>query len=126
MDEKISESVEKILEFFEQCRIGYNAASGEVETENKRLQDLLHMIEFEPSGKERNKIATRLKNSRVYRRQNKDMMEVLEPIIEFLDKDSSKRALNLLKEALGAVRKVEQRQENRVYYPRVEGDVIRD
>ena len=124
MDEKISESVENILEFFEQCRIGYNAASEEVETENKRLQDLLHMIEFEPSGKERNKIATKLKNSRVYRRQNKDMMEVLEPIIEFLDKDSSKKALNLLKEALGAVRKAEQRQENRVYYPRVEGDVI--
>ena len=126
MDEKISETIEKIIEFFEQCKIGYKSAYDEVGIEDKRSQDLLHAIEFEHSGKERNKLATKLRDSRVSRRQNKNMIEVLEPIYTFLEDDRTGRTINLLKETLGAVRKAEQRQENRVYYPRVEGKVIRD
>ncbi len=126
MDEKISESLERIIEFFDQCKIGYQSAYDEVGIEDKRSQDLLHMIEFEPSGKERNKLATKLRDSRVSRRNNKNMVEVLEPIYTFLAEDRTIRTINLLKEVLGAVRKVEQRQQNRAYYPRVEGEVIRD
>jgi len=124
--EKISDTIEDMIEFFRQCEIGYQEAFETVGTEDKRVQDLLHMIEFEPSGKERNKLATRLRDSRVTRRQSKNLVELLEPIYEFVNDSRNIKTLNLLKETLGAVRKVEQRQENRAYYPRVEGDVIRD
>ena len=125
-EEKISDTIEKIIEFFSECEIGYKAAYEEVGIEDKRSQDLLHMIEFEPNNKERSKIATRLRECRISRRQNKDMVEVLEPIHEFVTDPRHTKTLNMMKELLGAVRKAEQRHENRVYIPRIEGDILRE
>lgn len=124
--EKISDTIEKFLEFLEECEIGYRNAYEEVGIEDKRCQDLLHMIEFSKSVRERNKHAARLSESRQYRRQMKNMAEVLEPVSDFVTDERNRRSINLLKELLGSVRKVESHQENATYYPRVEGDVIRD
>ena len=53
------------------------------------------------------------------RRGCKDTVEVLEPLVDFLESDKGKNFLNLLREVLGNTRKAERRTEARVYIPRV-------
>ena len=44
---------------------------------------------------------------------------MLEPLVQFLESDKGKNLLNLMREALGKTRKVEERLETRTYVPRV-------
>ena len=53
------------------------------------------------------------------RRECKDTVEVLEPLVQFLESDKGKNLYNLVRETLGKTRKVEERMETRVYIPRV-------
>lgn len=83
-------------------------------------QDYLHMLELEDLDyKERAKIATKLRQCRRLRRAHKDTVEVLEPLVQYLDGERGKTLYNLLREALGKTRKAEERMETRAYYPRV-------
>ena len=115
---KKSEYIKAFLDFLRESELQYRFSHETVETEDKRCQDLLHAIEFEPSSKERSKICTRLRNSRIKRRENKDTVEELQPIMDYL-KDY-KRAVDQLGQVLGAVRKIEKYHANRSYKPRVE------
>jgi len=117
---KPSEQIKQFLDFLTEVKNEYNYASEIVGTEDKRTQDLLHAIEFESHSKERAKIATKLRNSRIIRRENKDIVEVLEPIISFMSDEKNIKTLNQLTQLLGQVRKVEKYHENRSYHPRVE------
>ena len=69
--------------------------------------------------KERAKVATQLAKCRQARRECKDTVEILEPLVQFLESDKGKNLLNLVREALGKTRKVEERMETRTYIPRV-------
>ena len=87
---------------------------------DKLTQDYLHMLELnELDYKERAKIATKLRACRRERREHKDTVEVLEPLVQYLDSDKGKQLYNLLREALGKTRKAEDRMETRIYFPRV-------
>ena len=82
----------------------------------KLTQDYLHMLELEGLNyNERAKVATRLSQCRQLRRESKDTVEILEPLISFLESDKGKNMINLLKETLGKTRKVEERMESRTY-----------
>lgn len=117
---KTSEPIKQFLDFIRECEPRYTLAYEAVKTEEKRTQDFLHAIEFEPHAEERSKIATKMRASRIERRENKDIVEELEPIIEFMSDRNNKRAMDQLQQLLGKVRKVEKYHENRSYYPRVE------
>lgn len=65
--------------------------------------------------RERAKIATQLSKCRQERRASKDTVETLEPFVEFIESEKGKQTMNLMREALGKTRKVEQRMENRTY-----------
>lgn len=69
--------------------------------------------------RERAKVATQLAQCRRIRRECKDTVEVLEPLVQFLESDKGKTLYNLVRETLGKTRKVEERMETRVYIPRV-------
>ena len=116
----ISEELEKITEFFDACISQYDFSWDQVGIEDKRLQDLLHAIEFEPQAKERYKLSTKLHDSRVNRRINKDQTEVLRPLYDFLNDERHRRSIQQLKQVLGAVRKAEKSHLFRTYHPRVE------
>lgn len=74
------------------------------------------MLELEGLNyNERAKVATRLSQCRQLRRESKDTVEILEPLISFLESDKGKNMINLLKETLGKTRKVEERMESRTY-----------
>ena len=67
----------------------------------------------------RAKVATQIKDCRQLRRASKDTVEVLEPLMEFINSDKGKNLLNLLREILGKTRRVEQYMENRSYRRKV-------
>ena len=90
--------------------------------EDKRLQDLLHEIEFAADKAEKNRAATSLQRSRRERRKNKDMVKLYERIVKFSEDQSNRRTINLLRQLLGQQRKEEEYlQSNRTYKKRVDG-----
>lgn len=92
----------------------------EVNRMDKLTQDYLHKLELgNLNYKERAKVATQLAQCRRVRRECKDTVEVLEPLVRFLESDKGKNLYNLVRETLGQTRKVEERMETRVYVPRV-------
>ncbi len=115
----VSDDIKKFLDFVEETRSQHSMAVSSVRHEEKRLQDFLHAIEFETSGKERNKICTKLHRSRNERRKYKDIVEETEKVVQFFEDPQHKRTLEKMKQLLGDVRKVEKYHENRTYIPRV-------
>jgi len=87
-------------------------------TEEKKTQDVLHMLELDNLNyKERAKLATQLKNIRQKRRRYKDEVEELECIVQF--KKENKNLVNMLTQLLGKQRKVEKNHIDRHYTPKV-------
>ena len=87
----------------------------EVNRLDKLTQDYLHMLELDGLDyKGRAKVATKLTVCRQLRRASKDTVEVLEPFVTFLESDKGKNMMNLIRDALGKTRKVEERMENGV------------
>ena len=83
-------------------------------------QDYLHKLELDNLDySERAKVATKLSKCRQARRHCKDTVEILDPLIQFLDSDKGKNMMNLVREVLGKTRKTEERMATRVYFPRV-------
>lgn len=123
-----SYNVESFLKFIDQAVIDYTTAKEMEEKCTQATQDLLHRLELERlTTSEKNKIATQLKYIRKDRRYWKDMIEELEPLANLFSTEGSasehtqlgRRTQNLLREALGAMRKAERYHAERTYYPRV-------
>lgn len=87
-------------------------------TEEKKTQDVLHMLDLDNLNyKERAKLATQLKNIRQKRRRYKGEVEELECIVQF--KKENKNLVNMLTQLLGKQRKVEKSHIDRHYTPKV-------
>lgn len=117
---KTSAEIKAFLDWISRCEDEYERCKQVVNTENKRLQDFLHFIEFEDMASERSKECTRFRQHRHERREAKNRMEILEPLVLlFADKSFAKHR-NHLTQLLGQTRKLEKRQTERKYKPRVE------
>lgn len=115
-----SSYISGVCKMMESAVKDYSWNLDEVHRMEQLTQDYLHKLELDDIGyAERAKIATKLQGCRRMRRNYKDMVEVLEPLVMFLDSDKGRNMINLLREALGKTRKIESRMENRVYFPRV-------
>lgn len=90
--------------------------------EDKRHQDLMHEIEFEEDPDKIAEIGMRVHQNRVQRRVYKDIYAVTAPVVKFAREPQNKKAMDLARQLLGEVRKVEKRQENRTYIPRIKED----
>lgn len=116
-----SEQLTDFLNFIDACISRYIYAFDNVGQEDKRLQDLLHEIEFASNKAERNKAATKLQHSRRIRRENKDEAKLYEKIAKFFEEKENRNALNRLRQLLGQQRKEEEYlSSTRTYNPRVE------
>jgi len=122
MAEKIRTPAERLAEFLgfiDQCYTDYQSAYDAVNAEDKRLQDLLHEMEFAADKAERNRVATRLQNSRKERRRNKDTAKLNEQVVKFFDEKGHRDTLNRMRQLLGRQRKEEEYLfGERVYKPR--------
>ena len=67
----------------------------------------------------RGKAATKLAYVRQARRKDKDFVETSTPLIELVRSQEGIVFVRKLREALGKIRKEEERKENRFYVPRV-------
>lgn len=117
-----SESISGICDLFEDARRDYVWNSEKIVEMDRLTQDYLHSLELDGlKYEERAKVATQLSKCRQERREHKDTVQILEPLIHYLDTDKGRQLINLLREVLGKTRRVEERMVDRVYYPRVIG-----
>ena len=115
-----AEHLSEFLNFVDQCCAEYKTAYETVNEEDRRLQDLLHEMEFASDKAERNKVATKLQNSRRRRRKNKDTVKLNEQIVKFFEEKGSRDTLNRMRQLLGRQRKEEEYLSGeRTYTPRV-------
>ena len=111
MNKKVKEPSEVLSEFLnyiDRCRYDYKAAHDAVKKEEKRLQDLLHDIEFAEGENEKRRAGTRLQQSRRSRRRKKDEMMRLELVVQFFDEPTQKSTINKMRQLLGKQRKQEE------------------
>ena len=117
-----SEVISDFLNYIDQIRCDYKTAHDAVKREDKRLQDLLHELEFAEGENEKRRAGTKLQQSRRERRQQKDNVMRLELIIQFFDETAHKNTLNKMRQLLGRQRKQEEFLDGeRHYNPRVRG-----
>ena len=116
-----AEEIEAFLNFVDRCSREYTYAQDMVKEEDKRLQDLLHEMEFAADRAERNRVATKLQASRRERRANKDIVQRDELLVEFFKEPENRKVLNKLRQLLGRQRKEEEfLASERFYKPRME------
>lgn len=114
-----AEQLTEFLNFVDQCVGEYRLACDTVSEEDKRLQDLLHGIEFSENRSEADKELTKLRRSRKVRRENKDAVKRYQQIVEFFNDQNNKSTLNKMRQLLGRQRKEEEfLNSKRIYKPR--------
>lgn len=120
MEKEVSEAVQGFLDYIDWCRDAYQLAHDAVGKEDKRLQDLLHELEFAEDKAERNRVATKFQRSRRERRRKKDEVMRIELIVQFFEEPQNRKVLNNLRQLLGRQRKQEAfLNGKREYKPRV-------
>ena len=102
----------------------YQYAYDAVNEEDRRLQDLLHEVEFAPNKAERNRSATKLQQSRRRRRECKDIVKKNEKLVKFFEEQKNREILNRMCQLLGQQRKEEEYlASERTYKPRMSQEV---
>ena len=119
-EKEASEVLSDFLKFIRQCEADYQAAREAVGVEDKRLQDLLHEMEFAEGENAKRRAATKLQQSRRERRRQKDEVQRLELIVNFFNEQNHKNTVKKMRQLLGRQRKEEEfLKGKRVYKPRV-------
>ena len=117
---QLSHYISDVCRMMDNASKDYDFSFREVERLDKLTQDYLHALELDGldyGG--RAKIATQLTKCRKLRRQHKDDVKLLEPLVSHLESERGKNFMNLLKEVLGKVRKSEEFMSNRKYRQKV-------
>lgn len=120
MIDKPSEQITNFLNFITAAQSHYKFCEDEMHKQEQLTQDYLHSLELDDlKCSERSKIATKLAANRKDRRYYKDRVEELEPIVQWVSDPVNAKAINQLKQALGACRKQENYHKDRTYIPKV-------
>lgn len=117
---QFSQQISEFLNFLDSVQKEYSWNYERVGKMDSLTQDYLHKLELEVLDyKERAKVATAMTKCRQYRRDCKDIVCALEPLVVFLGTERGRTTVNQLREVLGRTRKAEERLEGRHYTPRV-------
>ena len=120
MIDKPSEQITNFLNFITAAQSHYKFCDEEMHKQEQLTQDYLHSLELDDlKCNERSKIATKLAVNRKDRRYYKDRVEELEPIVQWALDPTNIKAVNQLKQVLGACRKQENYHKDRTYIPKV-------
>lgn len=115
-----SENISGFLNSVAQAIKDYDWNVEQLEKLDKLSQDYLHKLELgNLPYKEKCKIAVQLSRVRKQRREHKDSIEILKPIVTFMKTGNGKNLKNNLSEILGQTRKAENKLGDRVYWFRV-------
>lgn len=122
--ESPSEQLERFTAWVKSMEPICREASKEVQTEDLRMQDLLHAMEFASNKADRNKVATKMQKSRVHRRENKDLYQRYELIAEFFRDGANRAVLKRMEQLIKQQRAREAYLDGkREYKPRVEKEM---
>lgn len=114
-----AQQLEMFLNYVDLCVREYNYARDQVKTEENSLQDYLHELEFAPDKAARNRVATKLQQSRKLRRKNKDIVLRNERMVKFFEEQNNRATLNRMRQLLGQQRKEEEYlNSERTYTPK--------
>lgn len=114
-----SQIIKTFLDFVENAKAEYTFNLEAMKNEERITQDYLHKLELEGLNcRERSKLATQLAANRQARRNYKDAVEELEPIVFFFEDAHNRKLFNQMVQLLGQVRKVESYHKNRFYIPK--------
>lgn len=114
-----SEYISDYLNSVDKARVDYKYCLDAMKREDCITQDYLHKLELEDlSYHERSRVAVGLAENRKSRRDFKDTVEELEPIVNFFEDPQNQNFIKRLRQLLGQVRKVEEKHQNRFYTPR--------
>ena len=100
-----AQQLEMFLNYVDLCVREYNYARDQVKAEENSLQDYLHELEFAPDKAARNRVATKLQQSRKLRRKNKDIVLRNERMVKFFEEQNNRATLNRMRQLLGQQRK---------------------
>lgn len=121
MEELPSKKLEDFLAFAKECKETYQIAYSCVGDEDKRLQDLLHALEFTDNRYDMHAEALKLWKSRKERRRNKDRALLYSDLAQYFQSASGQKFINELRQLLGRQRKQEEYlNSERSYKPRVQ------
>lgn len=122
MEKQPSEVLQEFLNYIDYIRSEYERAYEAAGQEDKRLQDLLHELEFAEDRDVRNKVATKFQKSRKERRRQKDIAQSLELLVNFFNSQNNKAVFNKMRQLIGNQRKREEYLNGeRHYHKRMEG-----
>ena len=116
---KASKDLERFLDFLKSAESQLDQAMAGQQEADAENQDILHSLELEKhSYHEMAALSRKLAEVRQTRRQNKDIVAQLTPVVEWTrENDAAVRSLQRL---LGDLRKVERSTQNRFYTPRTD------
>ena len=114
---KASKDLERFLDFLKSAESQLDQATAGQQEAEAETQDILHSLELEKhSYHEMAALSRKLAEVRQARRQHKDIVAQLTPVVEWTrENDAAVRSLQRL---LGDVRKTERSTQNRFYTPR--------
>lgn len=119
-EDKLSLKISEMCSIFDKVKSEFQWYCDEVKKMEALTQDYLHSLELDGLDyKERAKLATQLALCRQRRRKCKEIVEVYEPLFNYMESDKGRQGINLLRQVLGQTRKAEERIETRQYTPRV-------
>lgn len=115
---KKSDIIKNFLDMINEAEANMPTVYSAVNDLDKATQDIMHKLELEDlSYKENCRLMTQLKSIRKDRRYYKDKVEQYQIVTQY-NKDN-KKAIDLLRQKLGEMRKIEEYHATRTYKPRV-------
>lgn len=116
---KASKDLERFLDFLKSAESQLDQATAGQQEAEAETQDILHSLELEKhSYHEMAALSRKLAEVRQARRQNKDIVSQLTPVVEWTRENNA--AVRSLQRLLGDLRKVERSAQNRFYTPRTD------
>lgn len=119
-----------IIYILEQCKIDVQWYQEQLKDEERRENNILHELEgvatedgCPPKYDQRATLATQLQNTLIARRIAKDNITINQPIVDFINSEIGREAINKLKQKLGEIRKIEKNLHERIYHKRKTDDI---
>lgn len=123
----MTEKVVSILQTFRNAKTKYDESMYDMKYQEDRLNDILHDLELaDHTYHERAALSAEIVKARRIRRKAKNEREKLEPLIKWIEENSS--AIKGLERVLGDMRKQDTRHANQIYIRRTDpvGEIIRN
>ena len=115
-----SEELNRFIRFLDGAKKKYEDCKIELNRQEQLKIDLLHLLELKcNSAKDRTRISKKLQKCLLWRRECKDTIALLEPLVHFMNSDKGKFVINQLPQILGSMRKEEKHIAHRGYAPRI-------